>query len=1138
MASGDLCKRRGGPAWIWCSLAAMAGWWRTGALALALVGCGGSLVPPLAPPVGASGVLPPGMRPAKADGHLAATKCLSFSPDGREILSGSEDRTLLVWEVESGRMLQRLEGHAGYVGPNACAFLPDGRRIVSAGWGGEVFVWDRATGKRVKQLAGLSSADSVSSLSVRPDGREVMVGGRNGRVTAWDLASGEITFDNRDLRHPPEEGVWAVGYLDDGRRFGGGGAGKLLVWDNGKPRQVPLQPTSALPLSGGRLLLGTAGALHLIEADGQPRKLADYDQWIYALALSPRRDVAVAGDMAGNTRVWNLATGTRRCELPRSAGVWAAAFDPGGTRFAVAGNDATVILARASDCSIERRLQATRSRVSSVAAGSSVLLGDGAGNASEWVTGDLRMSHIVAAHAGEVMALAALPEGRWVSGGADTYLVAGDRESKRKIGSLRNLPWRILPLPGEASVLAIDMSGYVNLVPLDGRQPRQIFSAGGAPLYAAAIRPGKPEVVLGGRVPGLHKLALPQGTEMAVWPDAGQTVSALAYSPDGARLVEGSTDGDVVLRDPDSGTIDRRLTGLHKQVLGLVFTPAHLWAGGDDNKLLRWALAGGTTADREIPETSPIHNLTATPDGRYLIAALDDGAMVHALPEGEPVARLIPFKDRSWATLHADGRYVASSGDALTFRVENRETRQVITLGNPSEPASIGTPSVRRLATGHARVRTTVFSPSGPPRVRLDDRWDLVSVLPSEGNLAAYEVDVILDDSSARAHTLTVIPPEGSPRSRSFAPPSVIQSARALVIGNEGYRDPGVPRLPGARADAEAISRVLQAEQTWHLPSSRVRHLPDLDAVSLEREARAFFDSASPDETLLFYFAGHGDREGNEGYLLPTDYQPGSKARRLSASTLWSLIERSKAERVVVILDACRSGSFAFPEAAASRGDTSTKAVAFLTSTSAATSAVGTAQGGEFTQGLVRALGRVESIDASAGAVTVLSAYLHAAGEAAQQRPRLTGSLDALPLAWPRDPDARAVRAALRTTGVTAESGIAAINATLETRQLVAKGAVKGDPRGERRIEVLATLGKDAEWIRVAVYFLTEKKRAELEILAPSLDGPRFKRGRVVPFSLPVHAGMAPGTHRVEVQICDAGAVCGKQAPATFEVEL
>src|SRR4029079_2682167 len=80
--------------------------------------------------------------------------------------------------------------------------------------------------------------------------------------------------------------------------------------------------------------------------------------------------------------------------------------------------------------------------------------------------------------------------------------------------------------------------------------------------------------------------------------------------------------------------------------------------------------------DREIPEGSGVNDLAVTADGRLLVAALDEGAMVPALPGATPVPRLVVFRDRSWATLYADGRYVASAGAALSLQVEDPATHR------------------------------------------------------------------------------------------------------------------------------------------------------------------------------------------------------------------------------------------------------------------------------------------------------------------------------------------------------------------------------------------------------------------------------------------------------------------------------
>ena len=54
---------------------------------------------------------------------------MAVSPDGRRIVSGSFDQTVVVWDLETGKPIHRLTGHQDWV--NSVAVSPDGRRIVS-----------------------------------------------------------------------------------------------------------------------------------------------------------------------------------------------------------------------------------------------------------------------------------------------------------------------------------------------------------------------------------------------------------------------------------------------------------------------------------------------------------------------------------------------------------------------------------------------------------------------------------------------------------------------------------------------------------------------------------------------------------------------------------------------------------------------------------------------------------------------------------------------------------------------------------------------------------------------------------------------------------------------------------------------
>jgi WD40 repeat protein len=72
-------------------------------------------------------------------GHSGPVSCVAFSPDGRWALSGSHDRTLRLWDIETGSEVDRYAGHTDAVEP--VAFSPDGRFAISGGRDRTVRLW-------------------------------------------------------------------------------------------------------------------------------------------------------------------------------------------------------------------------------------------------------------------------------------------------------------------------------------------------------------------------------------------------------------------------------------------------------------------------------------------------------------------------------------------------------------------------------------------------------------------------------------------------------------------------------------------------------------------------------------------------------------------------------------------------------------------------------------------------------------------------------------------------------------------------------------------------------------------------------------------------------------------------------------
>jgi WD40 repeat protein len=78
------------------------------------------------------------------EGHSNWVFSVAFSPDGTRIVSGSSDKTMRIWDAQTGLQTTVLEGHSGPV--YSVAFSPDGTRIVSGSLDETVRIWDAQTG--------------------------------------------------------------------------------------------------------------------------------------------------------------------------------------------------------------------------------------------------------------------------------------------------------------------------------------------------------------------------------------------------------------------------------------------------------------------------------------------------------------------------------------------------------------------------------------------------------------------------------------------------------------------------------------------------------------------------------------------------------------------------------------------------------------------------------------------------------------------------------------------------------------------------------------------------------------------------------------------------------------------------------
>ena len=111
--------------------------------------------------------------------------CLAFSSDGKQLLSGSKDRTLRLWDVARGKKVQTFVGHDNWV--TAAALSADGKRVLSVSDDGSVKLWDAAEGEELDHIAIADSDDAPCCAAWASDGRSFLIGTIDGVLLRFAL---------------------------------------------------------------------------------------------------------------------------------------------------------------------------------------------------------------------------------------------------------------------------------------------------------------------------------------------------------------------------------------------------------------------------------------------------------------------------------------------------------------------------------------------------------------------------------------------------------------------------------------------------------------------------------------------------------------------------------------------------------------------------------------------------------------------------------------------------------------------------------------------------------------------------------------------------------------------------------------
>ena len=120
-------------------------------------------------------------------GHTDELRKVTFSPDGKYVLTASLDKTAKLWDVNTGNVLQTFTGHTAQV--NSVAFSPDGKYVLTGSRDKTARLWDVQSGNKVREFTG--HTDTITKVGFSLDGTYVLTASLDGTARIWDVRTGQ-----------------------------------------------------------------------------------------------------------------------------------------------------------------------------------------------------------------------------------------------------------------------------------------------------------------------------------------------------------------------------------------------------------------------------------------------------------------------------------------------------------------------------------------------------------------------------------------------------------------------------------------------------------------------------------------------------------------------------------------------------------------------------------------------------------------------------------------------------------------------------------------------------------------------------------------------------------------------------------
>ncbi|MEH2259136.1 nSTAND1 domain-containing NTPase [Nostoc sp.] len=574
------------------------------------------------------------------EGHSSSVISVAYSPNGQQLASASDDKTIKIWDVSSGQLLKTLTGHSSEV--NNVAYSPNGQQLASASRDKTIKIWDVSSGQLLKTLTGHSSY--VFSVAYSPNGQQLASASRDKTIKIWDISSGQLlkTLTGHSSY------VYSIAYSPNGQHLASTSADKTIkIWD----------------VSSGQLL----------------KTLTGHSGTVRNVAYSPNGQQLASASHDKTIKIWDVSSGQLLKTLTsHSSEVISVAYSTNGQQLASASFDKTIKIWDVSSGQLLKTLTGYSDTVFGVAYspnGQQLASASSDNTIKIWDVSSGQHLKTLTGHSSYVFSVAYSPNGQHLaSASLGKTIKIWDVSSGQLLKTLTghsSYVYSVAYSPNGQHLASASSDNTIKIWDVSSGQLFKTLTGHSDTVFSVAYSPNRQQLASASRDKTIKIWDISSGQLLKTLTGHSSEVNNVAYSPNGQQLASASTDKTIKIWDVSNGQLLKTLTGHSSEVRSVAYSPngQQLASASLDKTIKIWDVSSGQLLKTLTGHNSYVFIVAYNPNGQQLASASRDKTIkIWDVSSGQLLKTLTGHSDLVTSVAYSpNGQQLASASEDKTI---------------------------------------------------------------------------------------------------------------------------------------------------------------------------------------------------------------------------------------------------------------------------------------------------------------------------------------------------------------------------------------------------------------------------------------------------------------------------------------